>query len=233
LKAIQEKGENPEFGIFKPNLIVISLPRGKQFPAYISDNSFCIQQVLTMEKWIKKKSVDTKHGTLFTLKRVQCYHPKLDVSYDFSLIETMDWINVVAVTDDDRFILVKQHRLGTDTITRETAGGVIEENESADETALKELIEETGYRPGKMHFMGKLAANPAIMGNHIYFYYAENCREGEGQDLDHIEDIEIELFNADEIIRMLKAGELDHAYVVTALSLFFMSEHGKRFKVFD
>ncbi len=185
-----------------------------------------------MEKWIKKKSVDTKHGRLFTLKRVQCYHPKLDISYDFSLIETMDWINVVAVTEDGRFILVKQHRLGTDTITRETPGGVIEEYESADETALKELIEETGYRPERMHLLGKLAANPAIMGNHIYFYYAENCREAEGQDLDKIEDIEVELCEADEIIRMLKTGELDHAYVVTALSLFFMSEHGRRYRAF-
>jgi hypothetical protein len=70
------------------------------------------------------------------------------------------------------------------------------------------------------------------MGNRIYFYYAENCREAEGQDLDHIEDIEIEIYEADEIVRMLKTGELDHAYVVTALSLFFMSEHGRRFNVY-
>ncbi len=178
-----------------------------------------------MKKWIQKRSLEINEKGLFKLKTAEYYHPQLDVTYDFSMVETNNWINVIPLTEDKKFIMVKQHRLGTDEITIETPGGVIEKDEEPEKTALRELMEETGYKPERIHFLKKLSANPAIMNNYIYFYFAENCRKIEGQNLDNIEDIEIELFDIDEILRMIESGKIDHSYVITALSLFFLSKH--------
>ena len=155
----------------------------------------------------------------------QCYHAGLDLEHDFFMIETFDWINVVAVTEEGKFVMVKQHRLGTGEITVETAGGLIEKGEDPADTALRELAEETGYKPGKMFLLKKLASNPAIMNNHIYFYLALGCTKVQDQDLDGVEDIEIALYSRGEIMEMLSSGVIDHSYVVTAFSLYFLSEH--------
>ncbi|MCP4136032.1 MAG: NUDIX hydrolase [bacterium] len=178
-----------------------------------------------MEKWITKNKKQVFHKRIFTLNDLECYHPGKSVSHNFFILDTNDWINVVALTEEGHFIMVKQHRLGTDSITIETPGGVIESDESAQNTALRELLEETGYEPEEIFLLKKLSANPAIMNNYIHFYFASGCKKKSEQNLDHAEDIDIVTFPADEIISMIKKGSIEHSIVITALSLYFMSEH--------
>jgi 8-oxo-dGTP pyrophosphatase MutT (NUDIX family) len=116
--------------------------------------------------------------------------------------------------------MVKQHRLGTDDLTIETIAGLIEKDEDPLEAAKRELMEETGYKEGEIIFLKKVSVNPAILNNHIYFYFATGCRKVSKQNLDAAEDIEILLYSEDEIIKMIKDGTINHSIVIAALSLY-------------
>ncbi|MBN1533208.1 MAG: NUDIX hydrolase [Spirochaetes bacterium] len=153
----------------------------------------------------------------------ECRHPDKGVAYDFFTIDTSNWINVVARTDGGDFILVRQHRLGSDEVTLETAGGLIEPGEQPESCARRELLEETGYECGSVHLLKRLAVNPAIMNNAIYIYYAGRCRKVADQRLDLAEDIEIVTCSEERIRDMIESGVIDHSIVVMALQLYFQS----------
>ena len=133
----------------------------------------------------------------------------------------------VALTRDGKFILVKQHRLGTDEISLETPGGVIDEGESPEACAVRELREETGYIGESVHLLKSLSVNPAIMSNRISFYLIEGCDPSASQDLDESEDIDVLTVSADELADMIRTGKFNHSVAVTGLGLYFMSQHNR------
>lgn len=177
-----------------------------------------------MAEWKIKKSDAVFRTGIFSLKKISCTHPEKDEEHDFFILDTPDWINVVALDESGNFIFVLQHRLGTGRLTLETPAGLIEAGEDPRDAALRELREETGYEAGSIIRMKKLAANPAIMNNYIHFFLAQNCRKAGAQNLDKAEDIEVRLFSRDEVCAMLNDGTIDHSIIVTALGLYFQRE---------
>ncbi|MCX7679166.1 MAG: NUDIX hydrolase [Spirochaetes bacterium] len=177
-----------------------------------------------MAKWVIEKSESVFRTKIFSINRLLCTHPAKSVTHEFYILHNPDWINVVAIDTAGNFIFVEQHRLGTGTYTLETPAGLIETGEDPVEAAKRELLEETGYEAGKIVLMRKLAANPAIMNNYIYFFLAENCRKICEQQLDIAEDIRVKTFSPQEVQKMLSNGIIDHSIIVTALSLYFMQK---------
>ena len=174
-----------------------------------------------MDKWIRKSEQELFRRRIFSVKDVECYHPGKEVTYKFFTLQSPDWINVVAKTVDGRFIMVRQHRLGTDEITLETPGGIVESGESPDITVRRELLEETGYEAGTIQLLKKLSVNPAIFNNYIYFYFAGDCRKTSTQALDPAEDIEVATYTGPEILDLIGNGTIHHTLIVTAYYLYF------------
>lgn len=180
-----------------------------------------------MEKWqIRSEKTDYKNR-LFRMRNLECHHNVKNFTHDFYVIDTFNWINVIALTTDGKFILVKQHRLGTDEISIETPGGVIEDGENPETCAVRELREETGYTGKSVHLLKSLWVNPAIMSNRISFYLVEDCELLSGQELDDAEDIEVMTVTADELTGMIRDGIFTHSIAVTGLSLYFLSQHNR------
>lgn len=175
-------------------------------------------------KWETTSKVEVFRESLFSIVEKKCWHPDKGIHHCFFSMETPDWVNVVPITSDGRILLIKQHRLGTDEVTLETPGGIVDPGESPETAAFRELKEETGYQAKDIQFMNKLSANPAIMNNRIYFYIATGCVQTDIQTLDVAEDIAIETFRQDEITDMLGRGVISHSIVVTALLLYFSRE---------
>ncbi len=180
---------------------------------------------MLMKKWKKEKTHTLLERPIFSVSDIECYHPEKNVSHTFFRLSTCDWINIVAIDDEGRYVMVRQHRLGTDEITVETVGGLVDPKEEPVKAAKRELLEETGFSSDRIYHLKTMTVNPAIMDNRLHIYYAENCRPTSQQNLDKAEDIEIVLLKKDELLDMIRSGEIDHSIVITALSLFWLSEH--------
>ena len=64
---------------------------------------------------------------------------------DFFVLDTNDWVNVLAITPEEQIVLVRQFRYGTQEFSLEPPGGVIEKGEDPIVAGLRELEEETGF----------------------------------------------------------------------------------------
>ncbi len=174
-----------------------------------------------MKKWEILDRANVISTGVFSIQKLQCRHPVKNIEHPFYVLNTPDWINVVALTDDDRFIMVRQHRLGTDECTLETPAGLINTGEEPLAAAIRELREETGYTAGDIVLLKRLSANPAILNNYIYFYLATGCKKTNAQDLDAAEDIGVELYERDLIPALIENATINHTIIVAAFSLYF------------
>ena len=179
-----------------------------------------------MDRWsiLSKKTVLERR--IFSVADMDCVLPsKKGIGHTFTVIESPDWINIVARTRDGKLIFVRQHRLGTDEVTLETTAGIIEKGEDPAIAATRELAEETGYTSDSLQLLRTLDSNPAIMTNRTHFFFADNCIQSQNQELDREESIAVELYSIEDTMEMIRSGKINHSIIVTALSLFFFSRH--------
>ncbi|HOJ28493.1 MAG TPA: NUDIX hydrolase [Spirochaetota bacterium] len=178
-----------------------------------------------MHKWHIEKRDTVNKQRIFSIEKLLCYHPAKKVNHDFYILNNPDWVNIVTVDTDGNIVLVKQHRLGTDEYTIETVAGLIDPGEDPYQSAHRELLEETGYRAQEIVLLKKLAANPAIMNNYIYFYCALNAQKVQEQSLDLAEDIEIVTLSPQQVLEFIQKGTINHSIIITALLLYFLSPY--------
>ena len=173
-----------------------------------------------MKKWITKNTKEAFRGLLFrylTVERESADSGKIGT---FDVLQTIDWVNLIALDEKENVILVKQYRHGNDEITLEIPGGGVHPGEDPLLGAKRELREETGHESDEWHFLGKVSPNPAFMGNYCYTYLAKNCIEVGELQLDPLEEIDVVKIPLKEINSKLKSGEIDHSLVVSAFKLY-------------
>jgi 8-oxo-dGTP pyrophosphatase MutT (NUDIX family) len=135
-----------------------------------------------------------------------------------TVLETPDWVNVVALTPEGLVIVVRQFRFGSATITTEIPGGVVDPGEEHGDAAQRELREEAGYTSERWRYLGCVEPNPAFHDNLCHHWLAEDARVTHEQDLDSGEDIVVETLTTEDVLEKIRTGEIRHALVLTALS---------------
>jgi 8-oxo-dGTP pyrophosphatase MutT (NUDIX family) len=132
---------------------------------------------------------------------------------EFHLMESPDWVNVVATTLNDQgqdcFVLVRQFRPGAGKLSLEFPGGLMDPGEDPPTAAARELREETGYSPGSIRVIGKTNPNPAFMTNTMYTFFAQDLTLSHDLDLDDDEYLEPVLVPIDDIL----AGKVEEFLV--------------------
>ncbi|MBU1702225.1 MAG: NUDIX domain-containing protein [Candidatus Eisenbacteria bacterium] len=106
----------------------------------------------------------------FRLREDRLVSPRTGDEAPYYVMECADWVNVVALTDDDQLVLVRQYRFGRETFTLEIPGGVVERGEDPAIAAARELREETGYACGAIEPLGWHEPNPAIQNNRVHSF---------------------------------------------------------------
>ncbi len=174
------------------------------------------------KSWKLISSQTNKSFPIFDLRTDRVESPRTREEYDFYILESRDWVNVIPLTSDNDVVLIRQYRHGTRTITLEIPGGIIEGNDSPEEAARRELREETGYHASVMHPLGHVHPNPAFLDNICYTFLARDVSRVGEQEQDDREDIEVVLWPVEEIPRLIREGEITHSLIIAAFYRFFM-----------
>ncbi|NMA49659.1 MAG: NUDIX hydrolase [Tissierellia bacterium] len=123
------------------------------------------------------------------------------------IVEHPGGVAIVGITDENEILLVKQYRKAVDRVLLELPAGKIEVNEEPKETAFKELKEETGYSTENLEYLLEFYTSPGFSTEKVYIFLAENMEKGE-QELESGEYIEVESYKIDDLIKMIKKGEI-------------------------
>src|SRR5687767_3887104 len=120
----------------------------------------------SVEKWKTLSSKEAGDFRIFKIRSDKKLSPRTGEAHDFFVLEAVNWVNVIALTRDGKAVMVEQYRHGSDTIELEAPGGMMDpEDTSPVETAVRELMEETGYEGTNARLIGQILPNPAIMNN--------------------------------------------------------------------
>ena len=157
---------------------------------------------------------------VLAVQGVEFHHPVRGTTREFVVLRAPDWVNVVAVTPDERLVLVRQFRFGISALSLEIPGGVMEAGEDPLETGLRELREETGYTGAPARLLGTVHPNPAIQSNRCHFVLVENAVRAHGTEWDADEELAVETLPIDEVLALARSGGITHALVLNALMLF-------------
>lgn len=141
------------------------------------------------------------------------------------VLEYPDWVNIIAITTGGEMVMVRQYRHAMDTVMVELCAGKCEDGETAEQSARRELLEETGYAGGEWTEIMTIGQNPSICDNITHCFLAVGVERVAGQSLDESEDIEVLLMSQREVLDMLTRNEMLQALMAAPLWRYFATHN--------
>lgn len=152
-----------------------------------------------------------------TLRADTCQMPDGTIIKPYYVLEYPDWANVIALTEDNQVILIRQYRHAAAEVILELPGGCIEKGESPEEGTKRELLEETGFKFENFELLSTLYANPATGNNKTFCYLATGGRKVQEQNLDGGEEILVELVSINKLKELVMENQFGQALHVSGI----------------
>jgi 8-oxo-dGTP pyrophosphatase MutT (NUDIX family) len=143
---------------------------------------------------------------------------------EYYILEYPDWVNVIAITKEGEFVMIRQYRHGLGETRYELSAGVCEEGEDPMESARRELYEETGYGGGEWQLWMTVSPNPSTSTNLTYSFLATDVERISTQHLESTEDITVHLLSEAEVRALLENDEIRQALMAAPLWKYFASK---------
>ena len=134
-----------------------------------------------------------------------------------------DYVSVIATTQDGKILLVRQFRPVKDEITLELPSGCVDEGETPEITARRELFEETGFEAQEMELLTVMNPDVGRLGNKLWCFFSPNVKQifPKPQEVD----IELVCYSTSELSKLIQDGEFKHALNLAVILIGF--QHGK------
>lgn len=137
---------------------------------------------------------------------------------DFDVIGNNPYVTIAAFTPEYDAILVRQYRPGPEMELVSFPEGYIDEGETLEDAARRELLEETGYEAETVQFLKEKRS--AYSTEYQYYLLATGCKKVANQQLDQSEFIEVISMPIEEFKAYLRGSEASN---FTTLGSAFMA----------
>lgn len=138
---------------------------------------------------------------------------------NFEFIERKEIALIIPLKLGNELILLEQYRATLNSIVLEFPAGKKNDDETIEETARRELEEETGYFAQSLHFIDSFYTAPHFTNEKIYVYVAENLIEGKKQ-LQEKEIINSKIISFLDLEKLYEIGKINDAKSIIALQMF-------------
>ena len=132
------------------------------------------------------------------------------------VVEHRPSVVVVPIDADGNAILVRQYRYPAERVLLEAPAGVVEESETPDDCAMRELQEEVGFSSRDLRALGGFWMSPGYCTEFMYAYLAKDLVPS-GLEADADESIEVERVSISRVSRLIRLGEIQDAKTIAAL----------------
>lgn len=173
------------------------------------------------KKWEVLESEYLIRRPWLTARRDTVKLPTGAVIPDYYVLEYPAWVNVLAITEEGKFVLVRQYRHALGETRYELCAGVVEQEEEPIRAAQRELYEETGYTGGHWQLWMTLSANASTMTNLTYCYLATDVQRTSTQHLEATEDLSVHLLTRKEVLSLLRHDEVRQSLMAAPLWKYF------------
>lgn len=158
-------------------------------------------------------------GPWATLRTDKCEMPDGRIVPAYYVLEYPNWVNAVAITENNKVLMVSQYRHATNMVSLEIPGGVIDGDEIPEAAMRRELLEETGYQFNNIEYLATIYANPSTANNKTFCYLATGGKKIQEQSLDEHEELIVHEFTIDEVKQLLADNKI--AQSLHCSSLFY------------
>lgn len=136
-------------------------------------------------------------------------------SFDFETFEKVgsESVVVLALDKEGSAIVAEQYRVGPEMVMLDCPGGGVGKNQTPEEAARAELLEEAGYESSQWQYLGSTHEHPYSNRNRHYFLALDAEKIAEPS-IDDLEDIEVKKISIDQLITNARTGKMTDALIV-------------------
>lgn len=136
----------------------------------------------------------------------------------YYVLEYPDWVNVIAITREGQFVMVRQYRHGLQETNYELCAGVCEATDPSPlAAARRELLEETGYGNGTWTHYMDISANASTHTNLTHCFLAQGVEKISEPHPEATEDLSVRLLSLEEVKGLLKSDKVRQALMAAPL----------------
>ncbi|MCX8020429.1 MAG: NUDIX hydrolase [Chitinophagaceae bacterium] len=156
-------------------------------------------------KWKTLSSEYLFHDRWFKVRKEVCETPQGKIVYPYYVYDFPAWVGALPVTEDGKFVLIRQYRHALGEVCTEIPGGCADDTDKSLQDAIaRELLEETGYAFREYRYLGKISPNPSTNSNWFHMFLATGGRKVQDPTPDGNEEIETLLVTEKELLDMIQ-----------------------------
>lgn len=172
------------------------------------------------ERWKRITSKTIGSFRIFSIREDRYQLPRNHREAPFYILESNDWVNVIPLTDSGEVVLIRQFRFGTEEVTLEIPGGIVESGHTPLEAGQNELLEETGFKAEQWDYLGFVHPNPAFLNNRTHSFLARGVKQVAEMRPEDSEEFEVVHVPYSEIKNLIAHGTITHSLVICAFHLY-------------